>query len=150
MNGPVERVAIEAGSFSYRDDLPPALSDVSFDVARGSRVAVVGAVASGKSTLLRVLAGLLPLDHGVFAYGERPVAEWDWPTLRARIGYVPQESLLFSESIDTNVAFGRDVDADWVRRCLEAAQMGDDLARLDAGSSSKLGRGGTLVSGGQK
>jgi ABC-type multidrug transport system fused ATPase/permease subunit len=83
-------------------------------------------------------------------YGGRPLGEWDWAALRAGVGYVPQESLLFSESIEENVSFGRDADAAWVRACLEAAQMGPDLARMDGGTATRLGRGGTLVSGGQK
>ena len=147
---PIDEVAFDGASFRYREGLPPALDNVSFRVERGSRVAVVGAVASGKSTLLRVLAGLLPLDSGTCSFGGREHAAWDWPTLRSRVGYVPQESLLFSESIEDNVAFGRDMDADWITTCLNAAQMGEDLARLDGGATTKLGRGGTLVSGGQK
>jgi len=146
----IDRVGLSGATFRYRDDLPPALADVTFSVVRGSRVAVVGAVASGKTTLLRVLAGLLPLDEGICSYGDRSLDEWDWPTLRARIGYVPQESLLFSETIEDNVAFGREIDPAFVRQCLETAQMGDDLGRLTAGTGTKLGRGGTLVSGGQK
>ncbi len=147
---PIDAVACEHVTFRYRPELPPALDDVSFRVPRGSRVAVVGAVASGKTTLLRVLAGLLPADAGQVLYAGRPLAAWDWATLRARLGYVPQESLLFSETIAANVAFGRDVDDDEVRACLDAAQMGGDLATLPAGAETRLGRGGTLVSGGQR
>lgn len=149
-NEPIASVALEHATFRYRDDLPPALADVSFTVPRGASVAVVGAVASGKTTLLRVLAGLLPPQEGRCVYGDRALADWDWPALRARIGYVPQESLLFSESIEHNVAFGRDVDPAWVQECLEIAQMGDDLRRIESGTAAMLGRGGTLVSGGQK
>ena len=143
-------VALDHATFRYRADTAPALHDVSFTVERGSRVAVVGAVASGKSTLLRVLAGLLPADEGSCRYGGRVLAEWDWTALRSRIGYVPQESLLFSETIEENVSFGRDVDPASVRVCLDAAQMGPDLAGMSAGPATRLGRGGTLVSGGQK
>ena len=149
-NGPIARVAFEHVSFGYRDDLPPALADVTFSVERGSNVAVVGAVASGKTTLLRVLAGLTPPRSGDCFYGDRTLSEWDWPALRGRIGYVPQESLLFSETIEDNVSFGRDVEPGWVRECLEIAQMGDDLKRIESGTGARLGRGGTLVSGGQK
>ena len=149
-NGAIARIAFEAVTFSYRDDMPSALNDVSFAVERGSMVAVVGAVASGKTTLLRVLAGLLPPKAGACVYGNRRIEAWDWPSLRARIGYVPQESLLFSETIQDNVAFGRHVDAAFVSACLETAQMNDDLARFELGAAAKLGRGGTLVSGGQK
>jgi ATP-binding cassette subfamily B multidrug efflux pump len=149
-NGPIARIALERATFAYRDNMPPALDAVSFTVERGSMVAVVGAVASGKSTLLRMLAGLLPAQDGTCVYGDRRIEAWDWPELRARIGYVPQESRLFSETIEDNVAFGRDVDTAFVRSCLETAQMGDDLARIELSTAARLGHGGTLVSGGQK
>ena len=149
-NAPIARVAFDEATVSYRDDLPPALERVSFSVPRGSSVAVVGAVASGKTTLLRVLAGLVPPRTGTCTYGDREARDWDWSSLRSRLGYVPQESLLFSETIEANVAFGRDVEPAWVRECLEIAQMGDDLDRIESGTGAKLGRGGTLVSGGQK
>ncbi len=146
----IDRVSVRDAAFRYRVDLPPALDGVTFDVARGSRVALVGPVASGKSTLLRVMAGLLPLDQGVCEYAGLPLADWDWATLRGRIGYVPQESLLVSDTIESNVAFGRDADEAWIRQCLDAAQMSADLEQVAGGTQALLGRGGTLVSGGQK
>jgi ABC-type multidrug transport system fused ATPase/permease subunit len=147
---PIASVALDRVTFAYRDDLAPALDEVTCDIPVGSTVAVVGPVASGKSTLLRVLAGLLPLRHGAVTYGDRRLDGWHWPALRARIGYVPQESLLFSETIADNVAFGRDVPASFVQTCLDTAQMTADLAHIESGASARLGRGGTLVSGGQR
>jgi ATP-binding cassette subfamily B protein len=143
-------VALEYATFVYGANMRPALDAVSFSVERGSIVAVVGAVASGKSTLLRVLAGLLPPQKGACVYNERRIGAWDWPAIRARIGYVPQESLLFSESIEDNVVLGRDVDPAFVRSCLETAQLGDGLERLELSATTMLGHGGTRVSGGQK
>ena len=143
-------VTLDRITFAYRDDIAPALDSVTCAIPGGSMVAVVGAVASGKSTLLRVLAGLLPPRSGSVKYGEQPLDAWDWPQLRARIGYVPQESLLFSETIADNVAFGRNVPAPFVQTCLDMAQMTDDLAHIESGASARLGRGGTLVSGGQR
>jgi ATP-binding cassette subfamily B protein len=147
---PIARIAFDAVTVAYRSDGPPALEDVSFAVERGSVVAVVGSVASGKSTLLRVLAGLLPVAGGRVFYGDRRLEDWHWPALRARLGYVPQESLLFSETIADSVAFGREVAPAFVRSCLDAAQMTEDLAVIEAGADARLGRGGTLVSGGQR
>ncbi|MGE0393509.1 MAG: ABC transporter ATP-binding protein [Vicinamibacterales bacterium] len=147
---PIARVTMDGVTFRYPGHAGPALRSVSFNVTKGQMVAVVGAVASGKTTLMRVLAGLLPPEAGTCHYGDRRLDEWHWPAIRARIGYVPQESLLFSETIEDNVSFGRAMDAASVRACLEAAQMGEDLRRIEAGSGARLGHGGTLVSGGQK
>jgi len=148
--GPIERIEISNACFRYREELMPALAGVSCVVRRGERIAVVGPVASGKSTLLRMVAGLLPAQEGIYAINGRPFATWDWPSIRARIGYVPQESLLFSETIAENVAFGRPIDGAWVGRCLEVAQMGPELAVMKDGIETQLGQRGTLVSGGQK
>jgi ATP-binding cassette subfamily B protein len=137
-------------TFRYREDLPPALRDVSLLVEPGRRVAVVGPVASGKSTLLRLLAGLLPAQEGAYEIDGRAFEDLDWTQVRARIGYVPQESHLVSETIEENVAFGRAAEPEWIERCLEIAQMGPDVAAMPDGTRTQLGQRGTLVSGGQK
>ncbi len=147
---PLDRIACEQLGFRYRPDAARALEGISFDVPRGSRVAVVGAVASGKSTLLRVLAGLLPPGEGRCLYNGRALGDWAWPSLRARIGYVPQESLLFSETIAENVSFGRAIGAAEVAECLDIAQLTADLGAMAEGAGTRLGRLGTLVSGGQR
>lgn len=147
---PLREVAVDGASFRYADGAPDALADVTFAIPHGRRVAIVGPVASGKSTLLRVLAGILPLRQGRYAINGRAFDAYAWEDLRGRIGYVPQESLLFSETIEENVAFGRPAAEDWVRRCLEVAQMGPELARMEKGLATQLGQRGTLVSGGQK
>lgn len=146
----IDGVALDRITFAYRDAVAPALDGVTCRIPGGSMVAVVGSVASGKSTLLRVLAGLLPPQSGSVTYGARSIDDWHWPDLRARIGYVPQESLLFSETIADNVAFGRTIPPSFVETCLDMAQMTADIAHIESGASTRLGRGGTLVSGGQR
>jgi len=146
----VNTLAFDDVAFAYREDRPPALDGVSFDVRRGARVAVVGPVGCGKTTLLRVLAGLLPPQRGTYRVNGRPWTAWNTAAVRRRLGYVPQESVLFSDPLRENVAFGRDVDEARVQRSLEIAQMGTDLEQMPAGLDTAIGRGGTLVSGGQK
>lgn len=146
----IEAISLRDVSFRYREDLPLVLESAALELRRGRKLAIVGPVASGKSTLLKVLAGLLPAQQGEYRIDGRRFEEWDWRALRSRIGYVPQESLLFSETIAENVAFGRPMEPDWVRRCLEIAQMGPDLAGMKEGLDTPLGQRGTLVSGGQK
>jgi len=93
-------------TFGY-DGTRPAVADLSFRIARGETVAVVGPVAAGKSTLLKLAAGLLVPDSGALRINGRPLAEWRWDGFRDRLGYTPQDSLLFSESIRENVTMGR-------------------------------------------
>jgi ATP-binding cassette subfamily B protein len=148
--GAIATVSAEQVDFHYGGDGEPALRELSFQVPAGRRVAVVGPVASGKTTLLRMLAGLARPRKGSYAVNGRAFSDWDEARLRPRIGYVPQDSHLFSDTIGENVSFGRDADEAWVRRCLEVAQMGPDLETMAKGTGTQLGRGGTLVSGGQK
>jgi ATP-binding cassette subfamily B protein len=148
--GPLASIDLEDVGFGYRNDLPPALDGITFTAGRGERIAVVGPVGCGKTTLLRLLAGLVPPARGAYRLNGESHAAWDWPSLRAKIGYVPQESTLFSDTMGENVAFGRTQDERWVRQCLDVAQMGADLEHLPDGLSTEIGRKGTLVSGGQK
>lgn len=131
-------IALRDVSFAYEGALAPALDRVSLEVRRGERLAVVGAVASGKTTLVRLLAHLVAPDAG-----EARLVP------RERIGYVPQDSQLFSESIRENVGLGR-ADGAAIDRALAVAQLRDDLARFERGADTVLGEKGALVSGGQR
>ncbi len=148
--GPLSVVEVKDLALRYREEGAPALRDVSFTARRGETIALVGPVGCGKSTLLGVLAGLLEPTAGSYRVNGREHGDWRWEALRPRIGYVPQDSALFSDSVRANVAFGREVDEAWIRTCLEVARMGDDARRLSGGLDTPVGRRGLLVSGGQK
>ena len=131
------------------------LGGLDLDVPRGTIVGLLGVNGSGKTTLLKTLVGLLRADAGeVRVLGDDP---WQMQmATKRRVGYVPQESVLFSKSIQENVLFGRPVpegwdgDAAWARRCLSVAQMDGDLEELPKEMKTIVGQKGSLVSGGQK
>jgi ABC-type multidrug transport system fused ATPase/permease subunit len=145
----ISEVAFENVTFSYNGS-QPALQNINFRIARGTKVAVVGPVACGKSTLLKVMAGLLIPQGGQYLVNGLPISHWEWSTYRQRIGYVPQDSILFSEPIGHNVEFGRSLSENQVRRALSVARMDRDLENLPDGIHTVLGQRGTLVSGGQR
>jgi ATP-binding cassette subfamily B multidrug efflux pump len=149
----VRTIALDGVHFSYGGERN-SIHNANFEVQAGERVAIVGPVASGKSTLLKLLAGILSPHQGQILVNGRPLGELDWDAYRRLLGYVPQEGVLFSQSIRENVVFGRPVpDGDeepWARRWLAAAQMEDDLADLPEGLGTVVGQKGSLVSGGQK
>lgn len=148
----VSEIKFDCVSFSY-DGSRMNLEGVSFSVKAGSKVAVVGPVASGKSTVLKLLAGIASPADGRILVDGRPLDECDWDSYRRLLGYVPQEALLFSQSIEDNVLFDRRSDDDpagWAMRCLSVAQMESDLATLPKGVETMVGQKGALVSGGQK
>ncbi len=106
--GEIRDIAFDGVTFAY-DPSRKTLEDVSFRVEAGHKVAVVGPVASGKSTILKLIAGILtPNEGGILVNGSR-LRDWDWDSYRKLIGYVPQEAVLFSKTIEENVCFGRTI-----------------------------------------
>ncbi len=146
----VEALEFDRVGFGY-DGGRPVVEEVSFTVRRGETVAIVGPVASGKSTLLKLAAGLLRPDHGVIRVNQKPLSSYSWNEFRSKVGYTPQDSLLFSESIRENVSMGRPESQDgWVGRVLTVAQMDKELEQLPQGVETVLGQKGSKVSGGQR
>jgi len=132
--GDIEEIAFENVRFSY-DGGCEHLEGIDFHVPAGRRVAVVGPVASGKSTVLKLLAGIMSPSDGRILVNGKPLGEWDWDAYRERIGYVPQEAVLFSQAIDESVLFGRRPPEDW-REDREAGSL-----RSGAGAGGSAGSG---------
>ncbi|MBI1845350.1 MAG: ABC transporter ATP-binding protein, partial [Candidatus Rokubacteria bacterium] len=143
-------IRFEGLSFAY-PRRGPALVDVSFSVAPGETVAVVGHTGSGKSTLGLLTARLWEPPPGTVFIGGTDVRDLERTALREMVGYVPQEAFLFSRSILDNVGLDRDdVDLATARSAAATAGVNDEVEGLPQGWDTVVGERGLTVSGGQR
>ncbi len=146
----VDDLELKSAKFRFEDNLSLALDDISLALKRGEKAAVVGSVGSGKSTLIKLVAGLILPNEGQILVNGKPLESYDIDSYHSRVGYIPQESTLFSESVIDNVIFGRDISEQTVRESLDMAQVLEEMEALPDGLKEVLGQKGLTVSGGQK
>ena len=125
------------------------ISDISFTLERGSITVLTGRFGSGKTTVLRVLLGLLPLAHGEIRWNGRLVDDPGAFFVPPRSGYTPQVPRLFSETLRENVLLGRTDDAPALRSAMRSAVLDSDVADLAHGLDTLVGPRGVKLSGGQ-
>ena len=147
----LEELAFENVSFTHQTASQPALRDISFRIGRGQTLAFVGPSGAGKTTLVKLLVGLYRPQAGRVLYNGVDSREADMDGLRERIGFVTQETQLFSGTIRENLLFVRPDATD--AECLEAlnrAACQSLLARASKGLDTVIGEGGIKVSGGER
>ncbi len=141
-------------SLRYADDTPWALQDVSFRVAPGRTLGIVGQVGSGKSTVANVLLRLIAPTSGQVLIDGQAIETYDAGALRRFVGYVPQDSFLFSDTIASNVGLALDPDDpardDAIRHAARTAEFEEEVLALPQGYDTMLGERGVNLSGGQK
>jgi ATP-binding cassette subfamily B protein len=144
-------LAFEQVGFTHRSAQVAALTGISFDVARGATIAFVGPSGAGKSTLVKLLVGLYHPQAGRILYNGHPGEVVDLEHLRARIGFVTQETQLFSGTIRENLLFVRPGASDVeVLEALRRAACDGLLARAPQGLDTVIGEAGVKVSGGER
>jgi ATP-binding cassette subfamily B multidrug efflux pump len=140
--------------FAYETDPEQpveVLHSISLTVPAGSSLAIVGPTGSGKSTLVNLVARLYDTTPGSVLLDGRPVREYPLDLLRANIGFVPQETFLFSETLRENIAFGvASATDDEIARASEAAHIRREFEEFPRGFQTMVGERGVTLSGGQK
>ncbi len=127
------------------------LKRVSLHVPAGTSLAIVGPTGSGKSTLVSLIPRIYDAEPGTVLIDGRPIREFPLAVLRRNIGFVPQETFLFSDTIRDNIAFGAEnATDDDIRRAAEAANIADEIDSFPDGYNTLVGERGLTLSGGQK
>ncbi|XSG81133.1 MAG: ABCB family ABC transporter ATP-binding protein/permease [Methyloligella sp. ZOD6] len=144
------KVAFDHVVFAYDSDRP-ILKDLSFEVPAGKMVAIVGPSGAGKSTLSRILFRFYDVTGGAVRIDGQNIADVTQASLRQAIGMVPQDTVLFNDTIEYNIRYGRpDASDDDVRRAAKLAQIHDFIMALPDGYDSLVGERGLKLSGGEK
>jgi ATP-binding cassette, subfamily B, bacterial MsbA len=148
--GLAEAIRFENVTFRYGDG-PPALDRVDLTLRRGERVALVGLSGAGKSTLVDLLPRFYDPTAGRITLDGTDLRDLDLASLRALFGIVPQESILFRDSVAANIAYGRDdPDPHRVEAAARAANASGFVERLEHGYDTVIGERGATLSGGER
>ncbi|MFZ3266136.1 MAG: ABC transporter ATP-binding protein [Terriglobales bacterium] len=136
-------------NFAYNGT--PVLHDINLRIPAGSSLAIVGPTGCGKTTLVNLIPRIYNAAPGALLIDGRPIREFPIATLRRNLGFVPQETFLFSDSIRENIAFGvPDATLDEIKSAAEAANIAQDIESFPDGYNTTVGERGITLSGGQK
>lgn len=143
--------SIEFRNLSFSYGKTPVLSDINLKVPAGNSLAIVGPTGSGKSTLVSLIPRIYDAEPGTVLIDGRPIREVPLDTLRRSIGFVPQETFLFGDSIRENIALGvTDATDEEVRNAAEAASIASEIESFSDKYDTMVGERGITLSGGQK
>ena len=137
-------------SFTYPGGSGNVLSNVSFKADKGETVAFIGSTGSGKTTLMNLIPRFYDASEGEVLVDGVNVKDYDLESLYAKIGYVSQKAVMFTGTIEDNVAFGRNADKSMLGEALEISHSADFVSELEDKEKAHMARGGTNFSGGQK
>lgn len=145
------RIDVQGLSFRYAESEPWVLKDCSFTVEEGEAIAIVGASGCGKTTLVKLMLGLLTPSEGNVSVGGQNIAKLGMQNYRGLVGAVMQDDQLFAGSVSDNIAFGEEgFDPERVEAAARLAAVHDEIAAMPMGYHSLIGDMGTTLSGGQK
>jgi ATP-binding cassette, subfamily B, multidrug efflux pump len=137
--------------FQYPSSDSPVVSNLSFTVHPGEKLAIIGATGSGKSSLFQLIPRLYDVVSGEILIDDKPIPSYKLERLRKSIGYVPQSPLLFSGPIKDNIAWGKDnATEDEIIKAAKDAQIHDTIMGLPNQYETQIGQKGVNLSGGQK
>lgn len=145
------RIQMRSVGFTYPDSGIEALKNISLDVSPGESMAIIGTTGSGKSTIASLICRLYDVGSGELLIDGINVRDYDLTSLRGQIGYVPQDVFLFSDTVESNIAFGnRTMEREKIKRAAKDADLLENIRRFKHGFATRVGERGITLSGGQK
>ncbi len=147
---PEGELSVERAVFGFKGQDRPVLKGVSFQLAAGEMLAIVGPSAAGKSTLARLLVGLWKPVTGNVRLDGADIAQWPREWLGPHIGYLPQDVELFAGTVSENIARMGQIDSERVVEAAQRANAHEMILRLPQGYDSPVGEGGAFLSAGQR
>ncbi|MGQ7374791.1 ABC transporter ATP-binding protein [Streptococcus suis] len=147
----LDSISFKDYSFSYPQAERPSLQEINWTLKAGQTVGIVGKTGSGKTSLVRQFLRQYPVGQGEFEVNQQSVLNFKRSSLEQKIGYVPQEHILFSKSVGENIAFGKlDSSIEEIEAAIATAAFTKDLERMSDGLDTMIGERGVSISGGQK
>lgn len=141
---------VEVKNLSLSFNGKPVLKNVNFQIEPGSRTAVIGPTAAGKTQLLYLLTGLIQPDNGQILFDNIDLNDYDKNSFQQQLGFVFQDSVIFNISLRENIAFNEKVTKEAMNKAIETAELNDFIASLPEGLDTVVSERGTSLSGGQK
>lgn len=147
----LESIEFKDFSFQYNGDKQNVLYNIDLSIKKGETLGIVGPTGSGKSTLVRQLVRQLPIQRDMLYINGKPIEKLKQDSVRRKVGYVPQEHILFSRSVERNVAIGdRHATEEEIEEAIARADFKKDIENLPEGLETVVGEYGVTLSGGQK
>ena len=138
-------------SLTYDDTNITALKDISFSVNEGETIAILGKTGSGKSSIVNLISRLYDTSKGEVLIDGKNIKDCNLDQIRSKIGFVPQDPFLFSDTIENNIKFGKEnASKEEIIEAAKNAAIHDNIVEFKEGYKTKLGERGVTLSGGQK
>ena len=149
--GSFEKISIQNVSFKYGNNT--VLKNINLEIGRHQTIGIIGESGSGKTTLVNIISGLLPIDEGQYFINNISSRDLDFRDFQKKIGYIPQDSSVFNDSLFNNVTFWAERSQENLEKfwsCLEKAALSEFVKSLPKRENEMLGYNGINLSGGQK
>jgi len=145
------KITFKDVSFTYDDTNITALKNVSFNIEAGKTLAILGKTGSGKSTIINLISRLYDIDNGEILIDNIPIKNINLKNLRASIGFVPQDSFLFSDTVANNIRFGNEeANLNLIKHAAQQAYIDHNINLFKNNYQTLIGERGVTLSGGQK